>query len=680
MKATASSSDRHVEIPLQSLDLDLDKYGEATGETVLVKTPCFADDMEENKMLTSEALAERVAGLKEVFASTGIDFECSMKRMYRADSDEGRERLKKLGNQRCQEVAAMIRDDPGRNLCYPEDGTMQQLIDICYIYRRKLLISGTETGRDTPLRIMPPMHHLVGEVLNDNRTIDLTQFRNKMIHAGHNHTIEIEGATPDATITPGIVVADGTTVKLRNVIVVGSKGHVFGGDGTALSPLRINTDADVDCENVVIRACDEMANPTYCVIVDKGAHLRLQNCDLTDCHQEFALCAQEESRLDLVSSKIAGVYSAAHGNLYLKHCDIAGNPKVSATGIFALYPVAVELVDNRVHDFRHTGVEIQGNPKPDPCTIERNKISNCGEFGARFNEKIANRSAFLRSNSLSDNAWGNVLVSEPRDLSFFDDKQIDHASTRNGQVRQQLQGKYCDGCIELMVDSKKAERGDKTFEYFNVQVLDLKGAVLGFGTVPITVAAQQGVFLFGDAGVCEVDSRGVLLGIRWDNEDFWQKGGMPTKKIATKVAVKTAADQIKKRKAAAKKRERAAGPDPDRGGYAVQHTASASDNRSKASSTRADSAGSSVAQPAPKEEEKKPDATQECVVCLTADTERPVDWIFSACGHRCLCKRCARKLRLCKLSTTVECPLCRTVSEIVPMHAYKGEKVFDVAA
>merc|ERR1712224_39865 len=55
-----------------------------------------------------------------------------------------------------------------------------------------------------------------------------------------------------------------------------------------------------------------------------------------------------------------------------------------------------------------------------------------------------------------------------------------------------------------------------------------------------------------------------------------------------------------------------------------------------------------------------------CVVCLADSSERSIDWVFEGCGHRCLCKPCVRKLHDKAASHLIECPLCRSVSNVVP--------------
>ena len=65
-------------------------------------------------------------------------------------------------------------------------------------------------------------------------------------------------------------------------------------------------------------------------------------------------------------------------------------------------------------------------------------------------------------------------------------------------------------------------------------------------------------------------------------------------------------------------------------------------------------------------EPEKPD----CVVCL----ERKATWIFSGCGHLCLCKPCSRKANLKKSAAT--CPICRQESKMRPLTQHKGDVFF----
>ena len=74
-----------------------------------------------------------------------------------------------------------------------------------------------------------------------------------------------------------------------------------------------------------------------------------------------------------------------------------------------------------------------------------------------------------------------------------------------------------------------------------------------------------------------------------------------------------------------------------------------------------------------------------CAVCL----DGKATWIFEACGHRCICKACARKQKEKMLGTsgasakkkgrkkgggalTVNCPLCRAQPRVVPGSRYRG--------
>ena len=100
------------------------------------------------------------------------------------------------------------------------------------------------------------------------------------------------------------------------------------------------------------------------------------------------------------------------------------------------------------------------------------------------------------------------------------------------------------------------------------------------------------------------------------------------------------------------------------------------------------SAGRSSASAAIGEESEEGEVGS-CAVCL----DGKATWIFEACGHRCICKACARKQKEKMLGTsgasakkkgrkkgggslTVNCPLCRAQTRVVPVSRYSGE-VFD---
>lgn len=54
------------------------------------------------------------------------------------------------------------------------------------------------------------------------------------------------------------------------------------------------------------------------------------------------------------------------------------------------------------------------------------------------------------------------------------------------------------------------------------------------------------------------------------------------------------------------------------------------------------------------------EATEECVVCLNAESESPPDAILYQCGHQCVHFQCASKLR--------KCPLCRAaIAAVLPI-------------
>lgn len=71
-----------------------------------------------------------------------------------------------------------------------------------------------------------------------------------------------------------------------------------------------------------------------------------------------------------------------------------------------------------------------------------------------------------------------------------------------------------------------------------------------------------------------------------------------------------------------------------------------------------------------------------CVVCC----ERPPSWVFITCGHKCICKPCARKQKNSgtvasrqsknghrKAPPMVLCPLCRTETRVVPELRHEGQ-------
>merc|ERR1719382_484050 len=102
--------------------------------------------------------------------------------------------MKELATQRLNDMKAAVQermlDDPSRPLRYPDDGPMQYLVDRCYTERRKLLVCGIETGRDSVLHIQPSIGHLAAHMLNENGAVDLARFREVMTAAGDGYTIE----------------------------------------------------------------------------------------------------------------------------------------------------------------------------------------------------------------------------------------------------------------------------------------------------------------------------------------------------------------------------------------------------------------------------------------------------------------------------------------------------------
>ena len=94
------------------------------------------------------------------------------------------------------------------------------------------------------------------------------------------------------------------------------------------------------------------------------------------------------------------------------------------------------------------------------------------------------------------------------------------------------------------------------------------------------------------------------------------------------------------------------------------------------------SASSSTGAHATKEEEVD---TASCAVCL----DGKATWVFESCGHKCICKACARKQKEKapgsgakrrggkKVVAVVTCPLCRAETRVVPSSRYEGEYIFD---
>ena len=106
-------------------------------------------------------------------------------------------------------------------------------------------------------------------------------------------------------------------------------------------------------------------------------------------------------------------------------------------------------------------------------------------------------------------------------------------------------------------------------------------------------------------------------------------------------------------------------------------------NRDVTSSSSSSSGGPLLPTSAGGEEEAHVPGT--CAICLDAKAT----WIYEACGHRCVCKPCARKQKEKALggaggarrkkggkkraSALMPCPLCRTETRVVPGSRYEGE-------
>jgi hypothetical protein len=89
------------------------------------------------------------------------------------------------------------------------------------------------------------------------------------------------------------------------------------------------------------------------------------------------------------------------------------------------------------------------------------------------------------------------------------------------------------------------------------------------------------------------------------------------------------------------------------------------------------------------EEEDAEAAGSSCAVCM----DGKATWIFESCGHKCICKPCARKQKEKLLggasakkksggkkkkgsAPTVTCPLCRAETRVVPASRFDGD-VYD---
>ena len=69
-------------------------------------------------------------------------------------------------------------------------------------------------------------------------------------------------------------------------------------------------------------------------------------------------------------------------------------------------------------------------------------------------------------------------------------------------------------------------------------------------------------------------------------------------------------------------------------------------------------------------EKASEESNYDCVFCL----ERPATWIFSTCGHLCLCKTCNRKYN--KKRGVTLCPICRMPGKAESARQYDGDKVY----
>jgi hypothetical protein len=80
------------------------------------------------------------------------------------------------------------------------------------------------------------------------------------------------------------------------------------------------------------------------------------------------------------------------------------------------------------------------------------------------------------------------------------------------------------------------------------------------------------------------------------------------------------------------------------------------------------------------EEEEEEEAVVSCSICFDGSAS----WIFEACGHKCICKACARKQkekatgaaakkRGKRRPPLVTCPLCRCETRVIPASRHEGE-------
>ena len=78
--------------------------------------------------------------------------------------------------------------------------------------------------------------------------------------------------------------------------------------------------------------------------------------------------------------------------------------------------------------------------------------------------------------------------------------------------------------------------------------------------------------------------------------------------------------------------------------------------------------------------EEEEEAVVSCSICLDGSAS----WIFEACGHKCICKACARKQkekvtgaaakkRGKRRPPLVTCPLCRCETRVIPASRHEGE-------
>jgi len=500
---------------------------------------------------------------------------------------------------------------------------------------------------------------------------------------GKAFTCEIEGGTPDATIMPGMMVMDFVTLKLKDVSISGSLSCSTDAEGRALNPLTVRPDADVEAINVKVLAGDERPNPAHNAFVWEDAKVRFQDCELMSTYRDGAITCRPGVRLHMERTKVAGLYMEEGGNFYSHDCVIQGIPGISTIGVWILRPVRLVLTSTTVENFSGGGVSLVFTTEPSTFVVQGNIIRKCTRGFEVAGEVYRNRQKLLQNNRVSE-------ISDEKAFQLSDACDVLMTRTAvqtlkpffNDVRANSVEGMYCEGALKLVMESGGAS--------VSLKVLDAKGAVVGKGTLPHHSGPEMILFLFGDAATLK-DGRALL----WSNGDLWPKYAPTAKtKVSTKELTKRAEQLIKSRKVAGKAREacngRMTGPEPEQTieDSADEHMSRIPGAGGPTGPTRATGPVSPKTKakkaPAPDvpgpgpEQTPKPDVKlKQCVICCESEDVRKISWIFEECGHRCLCKPCARKLRASTKLEKVECPVCRTVSRILPAKFFSGEKMFE---